>query len=92
MRSDINCDKYNVFIDETFTNLDISEYRNLITFTKKLPSIQLSELVSAAEDVHLIDNDTNNENIYEKSVTDYMAGLITTILWRLLNVVNVNNF
>ena len=56
MRSDINCDKYNVFINETLTNPDISEYRNLISFTKKLPSIQLSELVSAAEDVHLIDN------------------------------------
>ena len=53
MRSDINCDKYNVFIEETLTNPDISKYRSLIT--KKLPSI-LSELVSAAEDVNLIDN------------------------------------
>ena len=47
-----------------------------------MPSIQLSEIVSAAEDVHLIDNDTNNENIYEKSVTDYKAGHITRILMK----------
>ncbi len=55
MRSGINCDKYNVFLDETLTNPDISEYRNLITFTKKLPSIQLSEFVSAAELIMILE-------------------------------------
>ena len=56
MRSDVNCDKFNVFVEEGLSNPDVTSINKMLKLSHKLPSIQLPELVSAAEDNNLMEN------------------------------------